>query len=157
MKRRLHPDLEITGIVPCLYDSRLRLAREVLGEIRRYFPGRVFRQAIGTNVKLAEAPSFGKTIFEYAPESAGARDYGALAGEVLAQEAPEESQAPDASGLDEAQSPTSAPRPAALGSGAPKTAEEAEVLREMDLAPEPPPAPAPPSPSGNGKPAQQQR
>jgi chromosome partitioning protein len=85
VRRRLHPSLTITGIVPCLYDNRLRLAREVLGEIRKYFPGQVFQQTIGTNVKLAEAPSYGQTIFQYAPESAGARDYGELAREVLAQ------------------------------------------------------------------------
>ena len=87
VQRRLHPGLEIGGIIGCLYDSRLRLAREVLGEVRNYFPGRVFKQAIGTNVKLAEAPSFGQTILQYAPESAGARDYRALAAEVIAQEA----------------------------------------------------------------------
>jgi len=87
VKRRLHPGLRITGIIPCLYDSRLRFAREVLAELRRFFPEQVFQQAIGSNVKLAESPSFGKTIFEYAPESNGARDYGALAREVLAQEA----------------------------------------------------------------------
>ena len=92
VQRRLHPALRIGGIVPCLYDSRLRLAREVLGELRKYFPGKVFRQAIGTNVKLAEAPSFGQTILEYAAESAGARDYRALAQEVLAQETQDDAQ-----------------------------------------------------------------
>jgi chromosome partitioning protein len=86
VKRRMHPRLCLTGIVPCLYDVRLRLAREVLGEIRKYFPGQVFRTTIGSNVKLAEAPSFGQTILSYAPGSAGARDYRALAKEVLAQE-----------------------------------------------------------------------
>lgn len=86
LRRRMNPDLEITGILPCLYDSRLRLAREVLAEIRNYFPGRVFRSAIGTNVKLAEAPSYGKSIFQYAPESSGARDYLRFAREVMAQE-----------------------------------------------------------------------
>lgn len=85
LKRRLNPELEISGIVGCLYDSRLRLAREVLAEIRRYFPGPVFRRTIRTNVKLAEAPSHGQSIFEYAPESAGAGDYAELALEVLAQ------------------------------------------------------------------------
>lgn len=86
LKRRLNPGLLITGIVPCLYDSRLRLAREVLGEIRKYFPGQVFRRGIGTNVKLAEAPSYGKTIFQYAPDSNGARDHALLAEAVIAQE-----------------------------------------------------------------------
>ena len=85
VKRRLNPGLLLTGIVPCLYDSRMRLAREVLSELRRYFPAQIFRTPIAVNVKLAEAPSFGKTIFEYAPDSLGARDFAALAHEVLAQ------------------------------------------------------------------------
>lgn len=89
VKNRIHPGLEITGIVPCLYDSRQRLAREVLAEVRKHFPTQVFRSSIGTNVKLAEAPSFGQTIFQYAPSSPGARDYRALASEVLAMEAPD--------------------------------------------------------------------
>lgn len=84
IQRRMNPKLQITGIVPCLYDSRLRLAREVLAELRRYFPHQAFARPIQSNVKLAEAPSYGQTIFEYAPESSGARDYAALAEEVLA-------------------------------------------------------------------------
>jgi chromosome partitioning protein len=86
IRRRLHTELAITGIVPCMYDSRLRLAREVLGELRNHFPGQVFLKAVGSNVKLAEAPSFGQTIFQYAPDSSGARDYLALAKEVIARE-----------------------------------------------------------------------
>ncbi len=86
IRRRLNPQLKITGIAPCLYDSRLRLGREVLGEIRKYFPGQVFRQSIRTNVKLAEAPSFSASIIEYAPESNGAQDYRKLAVEVISQE-----------------------------------------------------------------------
>jgi chromosome partitioning protein len=86
VKERLHPALEIRGIVPCLYDSRLRFAREVLSELRRYFPEQVFRNPIHANVKLAESPSFSRTIFEYAPDSRGARDYAALAEEVLARD-----------------------------------------------------------------------
>ncbi len=85
LKRRINPELLVSGIVPCLYDSRLRLAREVLAEIRKYFPGQVFSSSIATNVKLAEAPSYGQTIFEYAPDSAGARDYMRLAVEVMEQ------------------------------------------------------------------------
>ena len=77
----------ITGIVPCLYDSRLKLAREVLGEIRKYFGAQVFPHPVRTNVKLAEAPSYGKTIFEYAPDSNGAQDYRWVAREVMAREA----------------------------------------------------------------------
>lgn len=86
VKKELHPGLKLGGIVPCMYDSRMRLSREVLTELRRYFPDKVFRTPITSNVKLAESPSFGKTIFEYAPDSIGARDFASLAHEVLTQE-----------------------------------------------------------------------
>lgn len=86
IRRRLNPELTITGIVPCLYDSRLKLNREVLGEVRKYFPGQVFKNAIRSNVKLAEAPSFGISILDYASESNGAQDYRLLALEVIEQE-----------------------------------------------------------------------
>ncbi|HEV8112063.1 MAG TPA: AAA family ATPase [Planctomycetota bacterium] len=82
LRKRLNPKLEITGILPCLYDSRLKLAREVLAEIRKFFPGQVLPCPVRSNVKLAEAPSFGKTIFQYAPDSNGAQDYLALAREI---------------------------------------------------------------------------
>ncbi|TAJ21944.1 MAG: ParA family protein, partial [Planctomycetota bacterium] len=59
LQRRLNPALKITGIIPCLYDTRLRLAREVLAELRRYFPEQVFPRPIHANIKLAEAPSYG--------------------------------------------------------------------------------------------------
>ncbi|MCE9594529.1 MAG: AAA family ATPase [Planctomycetes bacterium] len=87
LQKRLNPSLAIAGILPCMYDSRLKLAREVYAEIKKYFPGLVFARAIGKNVKLAEAPSYGRTIFEYAPECSGASDYNALAVELLHQEA----------------------------------------------------------------------
>ncbi|MFT5290667.1 MAG: chromosome partitioning protein [Planctomycetota bacterium] len=87
VQKRMHPKLHISGIIPSLYDSRLRLAREVLAELRRYFPETVFPLSISQNVKLAEAPSFGQSILQYAPESRGARDYRALAQAVLAQSA----------------------------------------------------------------------
>ncbi len=86
LRRRLNPALRIAGILPCLYDSRLMLAREVLAEIRNYFPGQVFRRPIAKNVKLAEAPSYGRTIFEYAAGSSGAQDYAEVARELIEQE-----------------------------------------------------------------------
>lgn len=95
LKKRLNPDLVVTGIVPSLYDSRLKLAREVLGEIRTYFKGHVVPHPIRANVKLAEAPSFGATIFEYAPDSNGADDYMKLAAEIVAGEERD----PDLAGL----------------------------------------------------------
>jgi chromosome partitioning protein len=125
LQRRINPELLITGIVPCLYDSRLRLAREVLAEIRKYFPGQVFGRGIGTNVKLAEAPSYGQTIFEYAPESKGAKDH-----ELLAQLVLEQSGAAPAPGAGEAHGelrPTSPP--AAVTNGEPKP----RIVRAEDL------------------------
>jgi chromosome partitioning protein len=86
LKKRLNPGLEIAGILPCLYDSRLKLAREVLGEIRAYFKALVLPQPVRSCVKLAEAPSFGQTIFEYAPSSPGAVDYMRVARELIARE-----------------------------------------------------------------------
>lgn len=85
----LNPSLSVTGIVACQMDYRLRLAREVLGELRRYFPEVCFQRTIGVNVKLAEAPSYGQSIFEYAPGSSGARDYDRLALEWMARWQPE--------------------------------------------------------------------
>jgi chromosome partitioning protein len=86
VRESVNPRVSITGIVPCLYDNRLRLGREVLAELRQYFPRECFRRTISTNVKLAEAPSYGRHIFDYAPDSTGARDYRELAEEVIAQE-----------------------------------------------------------------------
>jgi chromosome partitioning protein len=128
MRRRLNPQLEITGILPCLYDSRLRLAREVLGEIRRYFPARVLPRPIRSNVKLAESPSFGQTIFEYAPSSAGAEDYRRLAEHILAA-APGEAGGPIGSAI---------PSSEAAKSPSPKTT-GAHTATDGVLTPMPPP------------------
>ncbi|MFT5151755.1 MAG: chromosome partitioning protein, partial [Planctomycetota bacterium] len=86
LKRRLNPTLEVSGILPCLYDSRLKLAREVLAEIRSYFPEQVLPYPIRNNIKLAEAPSYGQTIFEYAADSNGAEDHLRLARSIIEQE-----------------------------------------------------------------------
>jgi chromosome partitioning protein len=86
LKKRLNPELTITGILPCMYDSRKRLAREVLHEIRSYFKGQVLPVSIRSNVKLAEAPSYGKTIFSYAADSSGAQDYMAVAQQLIERE-----------------------------------------------------------------------
>jgi chromosome partitioning protein len=83
VQKRLNRSLRTRAILPCLVDSRTRLTQEVLAEIRSHFPGLLSKTTIRTNVKLAEAPSFGKTIFEHAPESNGATDYLAFAAEFL--------------------------------------------------------------------------
>ena len=83
VESRLNPGLAILGILPSMVDSRTTLSREVLAEIRGYFGAAVFGTAIRRNIKLAEASSHGRTVFEYAPGSNGAADYAALAEEVL--------------------------------------------------------------------------
>ena len=88
VRRRLNPQLQITGILPTLSRTGTILAREVQEEIDKYFGPKVFRTRIRNNVRLAEAPSHGKTIFRYAPSSAGAQDYLALAEEVDAMSVP---------------------------------------------------------------------
>jgi chromosome partitioning protein len=89
IRGRLGHAVEITGIIPTLYDTRTNLSREVDAEIRAYFGTKVFASVVHQNIKLAEAPSHGKHIFEYAPDSRGALDFEALAKETLARGGPE--------------------------------------------------------------------
>ncbi len=81
VKRRINPALRVTGIVPTLVDAT-RLSREVVDEVRGHYGELVFASRVRSNIRLAEAPSHGKHIFEYAPDSPGAADYAALAKEV---------------------------------------------------------------------------
>jgi chromosome partitioning protein len=78
-----NPALEVGGVLICMHDNRKRLARAVADTIHNYFGGLVFETVIRANVSLAEAPSNGQTIFEYAPKSSGAEDYSQLVDEVL--------------------------------------------------------------------------
>ena len=84
VKQGIHPEIEITGIIPTLVNPVTNLAKEVVQEVREHFGDRVFGTHVRQNVRLAEAPGHGQHIFEYAPHSAGAKDYRALAAEVLA-------------------------------------------------------------------------
>ena len=86
VKRRLNHRLEILGFLPTLYDMRTNISKDVLKGIREHFGDKVFNTVINTNVKLTEAPSSGKPITHYAPESRGAQDYNQLAEEVLSLE-----------------------------------------------------------------------
>jgi chromosome partitioning protein len=78
-----NPGLRIGGILFTMYDSRTRLANEVVQQVTRYFKEKVFRTIIPRNVRLGEAPSYGKSIFEYDPECIGALSYRKLAEEVI--------------------------------------------------------------------------
>ncbi|MDO8349013.1 MAG: AAA family ATPase [Planctomycetota bacterium] len=83
VQKRLNPALKIACVLPCMVDARTNLSTEVLREIDAHFGTLLTKTRIRNNVKLAEAPSFGRTIFEHAPDSNGARDYEAFAAEFL--------------------------------------------------------------------------
>ena len=79
----LNPSLRIEGVLLTMFDSRLNLSQQVADEARKFFAERVYRTVIPRNVRLSEAPSFGKPIVLYDPHSTGAESYRALAREVL--------------------------------------------------------------------------
>ena len=80
----LNPDLRIEGVLLTMFDSRLNLSQQVEQEARRYFAQRVFETVIPRNVRLGEAPSFGRPIVLYDRHCAGAESYSKLAKEVMA-------------------------------------------------------------------------
>lgn len=83
VKKRLHPELELLGILLTMYDGRTNLAVQVSEEVKKYFGKKVFKTFIPRAVKLSEAPSFGEPIAVYAPKSKGAAAYRSLCQEVL--------------------------------------------------------------------------
>ncbi len=82
VKRRLNPALDVLGVVMTMFDPRTRLSTQVVEDVRRYFPSRLFQTLVPRSIRLAEAPSFGKTIFEYDPTSRGAEAYRLLSDEI---------------------------------------------------------------------------
>ena len=83
VRQNLNPSLDIEGVVLTMFDTRLRLANQVADEVRRYFGDRVFRTIVQRNVRLSEAPSFGKPVLLYDVTSTGTRNYISLATEVI--------------------------------------------------------------------------
>ena len=83
VQTRLNPELEIEGFLLTMYDARLRLANQVVDEVRRCFPNIVFQTIIQRNVKLSESPSFGKPVILYDAGSVGCNNYLNLAKEIL--------------------------------------------------------------------------
>ncbi len=83
IQNRLNPDLEIEGFLLTMYDARLRLSNQVVEEVKRHFQEMVFDTIIQRNIKLSEAPSFGKPAIMYDAESKGAINYLNLARELL--------------------------------------------------------------------------
>ncbi|MCA1944470.1 MAG: ParA family protein [Desulfovibrio sp.] len=82
VKARLNPTLEIVGVLLTMYDVRNRLSRQVKSEVRKCFPDKLFETIVPRNVRLSEAPSYGKTILSYDIKSKGAEAYLSLAKEV---------------------------------------------------------------------------
>ncbi len=82
VRRRLNPFLSLTGVLACMVDYRRSLTSEVLEELERHLGEKLFRTRIRVSVRLAEAPGFGRTIFQHSPSSRGAEDYLSLAFEA---------------------------------------------------------------------------
>lgn len=87
VKRLYNPSLDIEGVLPTMFDGRLNLTQQVLHEVKRFFPRKVYSSVIPRSVRLSEAPSFGKPIGYYDRGSKGALAYAALANEVIQQNA----------------------------------------------------------------------
>ncbi|MFZ4572836.1 MAG: ParA family protein [Phycisphaerales bacterium] len=96
VSRAVNPRLKVGGVVLCMHDNTSTHSREVVADLEQFFEAsraqagpwrfaRVLRPAVRRNIKLAEAPSFGQTIFEYAPDAPGAADYQAIASSLLAE------------------------------------------------------------------------
>lgn len=84
IRENLNEQLRISGVVMTMYDQRTRLSEQVIAEVRAFFPDRVYRTIIPRNVRLSEAPSYGKPIIYYDPECKGAQAYKNLTKEVIA-------------------------------------------------------------------------
>jgi chromosome partitioning protein len=82
IRRHLNPELSITGVLLTMVDARTRLSEQVASEVRRHFGAQVFETIVPRSVRLAEAPSHGRPIFTYAPESRGAVAYLGVAREI---------------------------------------------------------------------------
>jgi chromosome partitioning protein len=83
VREALNPALHISGVLVTMFDGRTRLAMEVLDELERFFPREMFKTQIPRNIRLSEAPSFGKPVILFDVKSRGAQAYTALAKELL--------------------------------------------------------------------------
>ena len=83
VQKNLNPNLEIEGVLLTMFDGRLNLSKQVADEVRGYFEDKIFKTVIHRNVRLSEAPSFGKPALLYDANSTGAQNYMALAEEII--------------------------------------------------------------------------
>ena len=79
----VNPDLQVLGVLLTMYDKRNQLSQQVLNEVMKHFPGRVFEAIVPRMVSVAEAPSFGKTLLQFDPNSKAAHAYRQLAEEII--------------------------------------------------------------------------
>ncbi len=86
VRKNLNPELEIEGLLRTMFDPRNNLSSEVSEQLRKHFGDKLYRTIIPRNIRLAEAPSFGKPVIAYDLQSKGAQAYLALAGEILRRE-----------------------------------------------------------------------
>jgi len=133
VRRSLNPGIEVLGVLLTMFDARTKLSQEVSDELRRHFSGNIFSTIIPRNIRLTEAPSHGKPVGVYAPDSRGAKAYFCLALEVMQLVAPEE--------IDHGQTD---PRPWIPDSAGPLGDSGGELDRAGDQSDSIQPLPAPP-------------
>lgn len=83
VRQRLNPELKLEGVVLTMFDQRTRLSKQVADEVRKYFNERVFDSVVSRNIRVAEAPSFGKPVLLYDSDCKGAKNYLSLAKEII--------------------------------------------------------------------------
>lgn len=86
VRTSLYPEMKIRGVILTMFDGRTNLSNDVVAEVRKFFPNQVMSSLIPRSIRLAEAPSYGLPIANYAPESSAAKSYAALAREILSQD-----------------------------------------------------------------------
>jgi chromosome partitioning protein len=142
IKTSINPDLEIEGLLRTMFDPRNNLANAVSAQLIEHFGNKVFRTLIPRNIRLAEAPSFGKPALFHDKESRGALAYLALAGEMIrrdespdALDAPDESDAPDAQAAPEAQVTPEVPAQTPTGADTSSPAADSPEAPEAPVTP----------------------
>ena len=130
----VNPPLEIEGILRTMFDPRNNLANEVSAQLLMHFGDKVFRTVIPRNIRLAEAPSFGRPVLFHDKESRGALAYLALAGEMIRREEEEGRQPPRAAAAVLEGAGPAAASAAGPGAAAEQGAEESDPTQEGDVA-----------------------
>jgi chromosome partitioning protein len=86
VRTALYPEMKIRGVILTMFDGRTNLSNDVVSEVKKFFPNQVMSSLIPRSIRLAEAPSYGLPIANYAPETSAAKAYAALAREILTQD-----------------------------------------------------------------------